>query len=149
MCSLLIPGFYTFSGPDLCNLQVFGTDTSRPFKADCIQSCRDDVSLPRLLAASGNQVWDLVKARKLSVRLVGLPDLCCAWKEPMNSKVLKRLGTCEDWLTGWLVLGSMPAASPQAVPTGSSQTIKITLYIGRELKKSCRSSFLKGITEFR
>lgn len=96
----------------LCNLQVFATDTTyRRFKADCIQSCRaelqscrDNVSLPRLLAASGNQVWDLEKARKVPVRLVGLPDLCCAWKEPVSSRAPRRLGTCEDWLTGCLAL---------------------------------------------
>lgn len=55
-------------------------------------------SLPRLLAASGNQVWDLVKARKVSVRLVKLPGLCRAWREPVNSKAPRRLGTREDWL---------------------------------------------------
>lgn len=54
----------------------------------------------QLLAASGNQVWDLVKAGTKSVRLVGLPELCCAWKEPVNSQAPRRLGTCEDWLTG-------------------------------------------------
>lgn len=65
-------------------------------------SCRDYISLPRLLAASGNQVWDLVKARKVSVRLGGLPGLCCAWREPVNAKAPRRLGACEDWLCALL-----------------------------------------------
>lgn len=46
----------------------------------------------------------------------------------MDSKAPRRLGACEDWLYallsgGW---GSVSAASPQAVHTGSSQDIEIT-----------------------
>lgn len=36
--------------------------------------------LPRLLAASGNQLPELLKARKVSAKLVWLAGLCCAWK---------------------------------------------------------------------
>lgn len=122
--SLLTPASYTFSGPDLCHLWVFGKDsTYTPFKADCIQSCRselqrcrDDIFLRRLLPASGNQVWDLVEAGKVSVRLVGLPDLHRAWKEPVNSKAPRRLETCEDELTGCLVVGKYVSCLSSGCP---------------------------------